>query len=150
MPNGTSVRKIASYKGIIHNCNWFSVIGVVVVEKPSSQQRDPHSLEISSTHNPLGGIQNLVRQERAPFDGKEHLPTPTADWKIGCQPSGCDFWELPQVFQEAIVKRDYVLRIGLRYQHKRQVACFYTLRSKSWVYVDHFPQAASKQSSAGQ
>ena len=73
-PMGTSVRKIASYKGIIHNCNWFSVIDVVVVEKPSSQQRDPHGLEISSTYNPLGSIQNFVRQERAPFDGKEHIP----------------------------------------------------------------------------
>ena len=75
---------------------------------------------------------------------------PTADWKIGCEPSGCDFWGLPQVFQEAIVKRNYVVRIWLRYQRKRQVACYHTLRSKSWVYVDQFPQAASEQSGAGQ
>src|SRR5271155_4484622 len=114
MPDGMSVRKIAPYKGIIHNCNWFSATDVVIVEEPSSRQRDPHRLEISSTYNPLGSIQNLVRQERTPFDGNEHIPTRAADWKIGCQPGRRHFRELPQVFEEAIVKRNDVVRIGMR------------------------------------
>src|ERR1700722_11514874 len=113
MADGMSVRKIAPYKGIIHNCNWFSVTDVVIVEKASRHQRDPHGLEISSTYNPLGSIQNLVREERPPFDGKVRLPGPPADGKIGSQPSVRDFRELPQVFQEAIVKGNYIVRIGV-------------------------------------
>jgi hypothetical protein len=62
-----------SFRGFAHSGAWRLLRPSLKLAVPETFKQICPRLEISSTHNPLGGIQNLVRQELAPFDGEKRI-----------------------------------------------------------------------------